>query len=114
MESCGGANHWGRLLQGFGHDARLIAAQFVKPYRKSQKNDFNDAEAIAEAVTWKHMRFVPIALVDQNDLQAIHRVREQLQAEAIRLGNQIRAFLRECSSRSLGNVHGICSQHFST
>jgi transposase len=78
-----------------GHDARLIAAQFVKPYRKSQKNDFNDAEAIAEAVTRQHMRFVPIASVDQSDLQAIHRVREQLQAEAIRLGNQIRAFLRE-------------------
>jgi transposase len=95
MESCGGANHWARLLQGQGHDARLIAAQFVKPYRKSQKNDFNDAEAIAEAVTRQHMRFVPISTVEQSDLQAMHRVREQLQAEMIRLGNQIRAFLRE-------------------
>jgi transposase len=95
MESCGGANHWGRLLQRQGHEARLIAAQFVKPYRKSQKNDFNDAEAIAEAVTRQHMRFVPIAAVEQSDLQAVHRVREQLQAEMIRLGNQIRAFLRE-------------------
>lgn len=95
MECCGGASYWGRLLQGLGHDARLIAAQFVKAYRKSQKNDFNDAEAIAEAVTRQHMRFVPVATIQQSDLQAIHRVREQLQAEAIRLGNQCRAFLRE-------------------
>jgi transposase len=95
MEACGGANFWGRLLHSQGHDARLIAAQFVKPYRKSQKNDFNDAEAIAEAVTRGHMRFVPIASVEQSDLQAMHRMREQLQADAVRLGNQMRAFLRE-------------------
>ncbi len=95
METCGGANYWGRLLQAQGHEVRLIAAQFVKPYRKSQKNDFNDAEAIAEAVTRGHMRFVPVASVEQSDLQAMHRMREQLIAEAVQLGNQIRAFLRE-------------------
>jgi transposase len=71
---------------------RLIAAQFVKAYRKSQKNDFNDAEAIAEAVTRGHMRFVPVASVEQSDLQAMHRVREQLTADAVRFGKQIRAF----------------------
>jgi transposase len=95
VEACRGAHHWGRLLQSLGHEARLMAAQFVKPYRKSQKNDFNDAEAIAEAVSRQHMRFVPIVSVAQSDVQAVHRMREQTVAEGVRLGNQIRAFLSE-------------------
>jgi hypothetical protein len=78
LEACSGAHFLGRALRKQGHDVRLIAAQFVKPFVKSNKNDFVDAEAIAEAVERKNMRFVPIKTDDQLDLQAIHRVRDRL------------------------------------
>ena len=75
LEACSGAHFLGRALRKQGHDVRLIAAQFVKPFVKT---DFVDAEAIAEAVERKNMRFVPIKTDDQLDLQAIHRVRDRL------------------------------------
>ncbi len=78
-----------------GHDVRLIPAQFVKPFVKSNKNDFVDAEAIAEAVERKNMRFVPIKTDDQLDLQAIHRVRDRLVSRRTAVINQMRAFLLE-------------------
>lgn len=78
MEASCGCHHVDRRLAEFGHDVRLIPAQFVKPYVKSQKNDYRDAEAIAEAVQRPTMRFVPIKTEDQLDLQALHRVRERL------------------------------------
>jgi hypothetical protein len=65
LEACSGAHFLGRELRKQGHDVRLIAAQFVKPFVKSNKNDFVDAEAIAEAVERKNMRFVPIKTDDQ-------------------------------------------------
>jgi transposase len=77
LEACSGAHFLGRALRKQGHNVRLIAAQFVKPFVKSNKNDFVDAEAIAEAVERKNMRFVPIKTDDQLDLQAIHRVRDR-------------------------------------
>ncbi len=76
MEACSGAHFLGRALRSQGHDVKLIPAQFVKPFVKSNKNDFLDAEAIAEAVERKNMRFVPIKTDDQLDLQALHRVRD--------------------------------------
>ena len=78
MEACVGAHHLSRQLQALGHDARLMPAQYVKPYLKGQKNDFHDAEAIAEAVQRPRMRFVPTKSVEQLDLQAMHRVRSRL------------------------------------
>jgi transposase len=75
LEACSGAHFLGRTLRQQGHDAKLIPAQFVKPFVKSNKNDFIDAEAIAEAVDRENMRFVPIKTDDQLDLQALHRVR---------------------------------------
>ena len=78
MEACGGAHFLGRALRAQGHDVKLIPAQFVKPFVKSNKNDFIDAEAIAEAVDRQNMRFVPIKTDDQLDLQALHRVRDRL------------------------------------
>ena len=78
MEACGGAHFLGRALRAQGHDVKLIPAQFVKPFVKSNKNDFLDAEAIAEAVDRQNMRFVPIKTDDQLDLQALHRVRDRL------------------------------------
>jgi len=78
LEACSGSHFLARALREQGHDARLIPAQFVKPFLKSNKNDFLDAEAIAEAVERENMRFVPIKTDDQLDLQALHRVRERL------------------------------------
>jgi transposase len=95
LEACAGAHFLGRALRDQGHDVRLIAAQFVKPFVKSNKNDFVDAEAIAEAVERKNMRFVPIKTDDQLDLQAIHRVRDRLVSRRTAVINQIRAFLLE-------------------
>lgn len=95
MEASCGCHHIGRHLLGFGHDVRLIPAQFVKPYVKSQKNDYGDAQAIAEAVQRPTMRFVPIKAEDQLDVQAMHRVRERLLEQRTSLVNQLRAFLLE-------------------
>jgi transposase len=95
LEACSGAHFLGRALQKQGHDVRLIPAQFVKPFVKSNKNDFVDAEAIAEAVERKNMRFVPIKSDDQLDLQAIHRVRDRLISRRTAVINQLRAFLLE-------------------
>jgi transposase len=95
MECCSGAHFIGAALRGQGHDVRLIPAQFVKPFLKSNKNDFLDAEAIAEAVARQNMRFVPIKTDDQLDLQAMHRVRDRLVHRRTALINQIRGFLLE-------------------
>jgi len=95
LEACSGAHFLGRALRKQGHDVRLMAAQFVKPFVKSNKNDFVDAEAIAEAVERKNMRFVPIKTDDQLDLQAIHRVRDRLISRRTAVINQVRAFLLE-------------------
>ena len=95
MEACVGAHHLARKLSGLGHDARLMPAKYVRPYAKGQKNDFNDAEAIAEAVQRPTMKFVATKTADQLDLQALHRVRERLVSQRTRVINQIRAFMLE-------------------
>jgi transposase len=95
MEACPGAHFLGRSLREQGHDVKLIPAQFVKPFVKSNKNDFIDAEAIAEAVDRENMRFVPIKTDDQLDLQAPHRVRDRLITRRTSVINQLRAFLQE-------------------
>ena len=95
MEACVGAHHLSRKLQVLGHDARLMPAKYVRPYSKGQKNDFRDAEAIAEAVQRPTMKFIAIKTVDQLDLQALHRVRERLVSQRTGVINQIRAFLLE-------------------
>jgi transposase len=95
MEACSGAHFLGRALQEQGHDVKLIPAQFVKPFVKSNKNDFLDAEAIAEVVDRQNMRIVPIKTDDQLDLQALHRVRDRLIARRTSVINQLRAFLLE-------------------
>ncbi len=95
MEASCGAHYLGRLLVSQGHEVKLIPAQFVRPFVKSQKNDYVDAEAIAEAAQRPTMRFVPIKTEDQLDLQAIHRVRERLVERRTAVINQFRAFLLE-------------------
>jgi transposase len=95
MEACVGAHHLARKLAALGHDARLMPAKYVRPYAKGQKNDFNDAEAIAEAVQRPTMKFVATKTAEQLDLQALHRVRERLVSQRTGIINQIRAFLLE-------------------
>ena len=95
MEACVGAHHLSRKLKLLGHDARLMPAKYVRPYSKGQKNDFRDAEAIAEAVQRPTMKFVATKTADQLDLQAVHRVRERLVSQRTGIINQIRAFLLE-------------------
>src|SRR5438034_1414893 len=95
MEACVGAHHLSRKLKAFGHDARLMPAKYVRPYSKGQKNDFRDAEAIAEAVQRPTMKFVATKTVEQLDLQALHRVRERLVSQRTGIINQIRAFMLE-------------------
>ncbi len=95
MEACVGAHHLSRRLVALGHDARIIPAQYVKPYLRGQKNDFGDAEAIAEAVQRPRMRFVPTKSVEQLDLQAMHRLLARLVRHRTSVINQIRALLLE-------------------
>jgi transposase len=95
MEACVGAHHLSRKLQILGHDARLMPAKYVCPYSRGQKNDFRDAEAIAEAVQRPTMKFVATKTAEQLDLQALHRVRERFVSQRTGIVNQIRAFLLE-------------------
>jgi transposase len=95
MEACGGAHYWARQLREQGHEVKLMAPQYVKPYVKTNKNDLRDAEAIAEAVTRPNMRFVPIKEVEQQDIQALHRVRERLMGARTALVNEMRGLLAE-------------------
>jgi transposase len=95
MEACGGANYWAREISKLGHEVKLMAPQFVKPYVKTNKNDEADAEAICEAVTRPNMRFVPIKSVEQQDILSIHRVRERLVKNRTALANEIRGLLLE-------------------
>jgi transposase len=95
MEACGSAHYWARRCAEHGHEVRLIAPQFVNAYVKSPKHDTRAAEAICEAVTRPTMRFVPIKRVEQQDLQALHRVRERLINARTALVNEIRGLLNE-------------------
>ena len=95
MEACSGAHHIGRQLAAVDHDVRLIPAQYVKPFLKGHKNDYRDAEAIAEAVQRPTMHFVAIKTPEQLDLLALHRVRSRLVGQRTGVINQIRGFLIE-------------------
>ena len=95
MEACGGAHYWARRFRAHGHEVKLMAPQFVKPYVKSNKNDTRDAEGISEAVTRPTMRFVPTKDVDQQDIQALHRVRERLIGERTALVNEVHGLMNE-------------------
>jgi len=95
MEACAGAHHWARQLQAKGFTVKLIAPQFVKPYVKSNKNDANDAEAVCEAMSRPSMRFVAVKTVEQQDIQAAHRIRSELIGHRTAKANQIRGLVAE-------------------
>jgi transposase len=119
MEACSGAHHIGRQLEALGHDVRLIPAQYVKPFLKGHKNDYRDAEAIAEAVQRPTMHFVAIKTPEQMDLLALHRVRSRLVRLRTGVINQIRGLLIERGiavrqgpaplSKALSNILGSSS-----
>jgi transposase len=95
MEACGGSHFLGRALREQGHEVRLIPAQYVKPCVKTNKSDYIDAEAIAEAVGRPTMRFVPVKSDDQLDLQSLHRARERWVMRRTAVVNQVRGLLLE-------------------
>jgi transposase len=95
MEACASAQYWAREFQQLGHTVKLISPQFVKPYVKGNKNESRDAEAICEAVSRPHMRFVPLKTVESQDIQALHRLRSRLIKERTALVKQIRGLLAE-------------------
>lgn len=95
MEACGSSHYWARELNKLGHHAKLIPAQFVKAYLRGNKNDYNDALAIAEAVVRPEMRFVAIKDIEQQDVQALYRMRERCIGTRTALSNQIRGLLAE-------------------
>src|SRR5713226_5172833 len=105
MEACGGSHFLGRALREQGHEVRLMPAQYVKPYVKTNKSDYIDAEAIAEAVGRPKMRFVPIKSDDQLDMQSLHRVRERWVTRRTAVMNQIRGLLLE---RGITVLKGRC------
>ena len=107
MEACAGAHYWGRALQSLGHDVKLIAPQFVKPYVKTNKTDAADAEAICEAVSRPNMRFVPIKTVEQQAVLSLHRARSGFVKARTAQANQIRGLLGEYGivlSKGIGQV----------
>jgi len=95
MEAGGGTHYWAREIAKLGHDVKIMAPQFVKPYIKSNKTDSNDAEGICEAVTRPSMRFVGTKTIDQQDIQSIHRIRERLVTSRTALACEIRGLLAE-------------------
>jgi transposase len=95
MEACAGAHDWARRFEALGHEVRLIAPQHVKAYVRGNKNDYNDARAIAEAVCRPDMRFVAVKTVEQQDVQALHRLREARVGERAALCNQMRGLVAE-------------------
>jgi transposase len=95
VEASGGAHYWARELMTLGHTVKLMSPQFVRPYVQRQKNDANDAAGLCEAVSRPHMRFVPVKSVEQQDIQALHRIRERQIKARTALVNQIRGLLAE-------------------
>jgi len=110
MEACGGAHHWARKLQAFGHTVRLMAPQFVKPYVKTNKNDAADAEAICEAVSRPNMRFVPPKNVEQQAVLSVHRVRQGFVGARTALANQIRGLLAEFGLVVPQGISHVCAR----
>ena len=107
MEACGGAHHWGRLAAGHGHRVLLMSPQFVAPYVKSNKNDVNDADAIAEASGRPTMRFVGLKTARQEHVQQLHRVRQMAVRNRTAQCNQIHGLLLEYGVESPKGVAAL-------
>jgi transposase len=95
MEACGSAHYWSRLFKELGHSVEMLPPKHVKAYLRGQKNDYNDAQAIAEAAFHGALRPVPVKTLEQQDEQAFHRMRSQCVSGRTRIVNQIRGLLAE-------------------
>ena len=95
MEACAGSHHWSRELIARGYKVKMIPPQFVTPFVKGNKNDANDAEAITEAMARPNMHPVKVKSVEQQDMQAVHRIREEIKNHRVAKGNQIRGLVAE-------------------
>jgi transposase len=95
MEACYSSHYWGREIAKLGHDTKLIPAQHVTPFVRGNKNDHNDAFAIAEASQRAHIRFVPVKTEHQQEISCLHRIRERLSKNKVALSNQSRGLLSE-------------------
>jgi transposase len=95
MEACAGSHYWAREIGQLGHDVKLISPQFVKPYVKGNKNDYNDAAGICEAAGRPTMRWVTVKTIEQQDIQGLHRIRQSMVKQRTGLANQIRGLLGE-------------------
>lgn len=104
MEACASAHYWARQFTQLGHQVKLVPAQHVKGYLRGNKNDYNDALAIAEAVCRPNIRFVPVKSIEQQDIQALHRLRDQCVQTQNKTSNQIRGLAAEYGL--------ICAQGF--
>lgn len=107
MEACLSAHFVSRTLRTLGFEPRIIPAKYTKPFVKGQKNDFNDAEAIAEAALRPNLNLVQEKTQDQLDLQALHRVRSRLVSRRTATINQIRAFLIEQGIAVRSGAHAL-------
>jgi len=110
IEACGGAHFWVRKFESLGHRVKIMAPQFVKPYVKSNKNDAVDAEAICEAVQRPNMRFVAAKSIEQQDMQALHRIRSHLVSRRTAQANQIRGLLLEYGITVSKGIHHVRKQ----
>lgn len=95
MEACGGSHHWAREIKKLGHEVKVIPAQYVKPFVQVNKNDARDAQAIAEAAARPSIKGIALKSIEQQDLQALHRVRERLVKDRTAVGNELRGLLLE-------------------
>jgi len=109
IEACGASHHWARTFEKMGHRVKLIPARAVKGYLYKNKNDANDAAAICEAISRPNIKFVPVKTIRQQDIQALHRVREDIVKSRSSLVNQIRGLLAEYGvviSKGIWNIRG--------
>ena len=109
MEACGGAHHWGRLVQKLGHQARLMPAGYVKPYVKRNKNDVRDAEGVCEAMGRPTMRFVPVKSVESQAMQVLHRTRRLLVRQRTMAANALHSALSEFGIVAAQGLKGLRS-----
>lgn len=109
MEACGSSHYWGREFRKYGHQVKLIPAQYVKPFVRTNKNDANDAEAIVEAALRPNIRALPIKEMEHQDMQCLHRARERLIKQKVALINQIRGFFQEYGVLTPDSRHKIIS-----
>jgi len=107
VEACGGAHHWARVIEKYGHQVRLMPPSYVKPYVKRNKNDGRDAEAVCEALGRPTMRFVAVKSIEQQAVLAVHSTRALLVRQRTMVANALRAALSEMGIVAAQGIKGL-------